>query len=141
MNGGGEEKVHVGEGKNRSPFREAVPDSEKEDKEEQGGRHGHHFTKVPVALWRVCAAAALHSENQEGQQKNNIDQPGRFPQQVSNPVFQPGQRQISQGAHDGFPPSVMAKKRSSRLRAFNSSGLLYWVAAKRPFTMMCVTSQ
>ena len=62
--------------------------------------------------------------------------------QVPDGVFQPGKREVNQRAHGvSFPPSVMAKKRSSRLRVCSSSGRLYWVAAKRPFIMMWVTSQ
>lgn len=71
-----------------------------------------------------------------------IDQPGGLAKQVPDGVFQPGKREVNQRAHGvSFPPSVMAKKRSSRLRVCSSSGRLYWVAAKRPFIMMWVTSQ
>ena len=139
---GGEDQVHVRQGEDGAPLGKPVPHHVEEDEQEEGGGHGHHFPGIPIGLRGRAALAAPHRQHEKGHQEHHVDQPGGLAEQVPDGVLQPGEGEIDQGTgHASCPPSVMAKKRSSRLWAWSSSGRLYWVAAKRPLTMMWVTSQ
>ena len=140
--GGGEDQIHIGQGKNRPPFGKPIPNHVKENEQEQCRGHCHHLPGISVEFRRGPTLVAAYGQHKQGHQEHHVDQPGGLAKQVPDGVFQPGQREVNQRAHGvSFPPSVMAKKRSSRLRVCSSSGRLYWVAAKRPFIMMWVTSQ
>ena len=140
--GGGEDQIHIRQGEDGPPLGKPIPYHVEEDEQEERGGHGYHLPGVSVGLWGRAALTASHGQDEEGHQEHHVDQPCRLAEQVANGVFQPGEGEVKQGMHhDSLPPSVMAKKRSSRLWACSSSGRLYWVAAKRPCIMMWVTSQ